>query len=212
MDRQGRINRKVSELISEFEARLRALGFYTEHHPASESEDGLGFLVYQAARNESGVCTSCEDTGTITEWYPAERLPTRDGVYQIKDKARTVFAEFREDKWSGVEPIAWRGVDWRVSDDELARLLNILRDQEHGSKPDAALALIRHRLTCRNNDQTADEYDVEARVYARVILKKNPSGAKEVLHLVEEDITVPVSENVRKRIEHCAEMFGIPED
>ncbi|ANC44118.1 hypothetical protein A6P55_07720 [Pandoraea pnomenusa] len=111
-----------------------------------------------------------------------------------------------------MEPTVWRGVDWRVSDDERARLLSILQDQEHGSKPDAALALIRHQLTSRSNNQTADEFSFEERVYARVILKKNPSGAKEVLHLVEKDISVPVPESVRQRIEHRAEMFDFFEN
>ncbi|CAG9269793.1 hypothetical protein [Paraburkholderia caribensis] len=214
MNRQGRVDNKVKELLDEFEARLRALGFITAHVPAANGKEGL--LSYQEVIREDRSCATSEETGTITEWFDRSRPPNQDGQYQVRRGSDVTFAEFKAGDWEGAKPDAWRGIDWRISNEDSERFLSILSDQKHGSKPDAALALIRHHVTTRANDRQASEvkdgFGITEKVYSGVILKKDPEGARQILHLVDKDVLSEVPEHVRQAVEHRITTFALSQD
>jgi hypothetical protein len=211
MNRQARIDGKVADLFAEFEARLRALGFTTTHQPASDGQDG--FLSYQEARSGDLSCATCEETGEITEWFDKEHVPGRNGEYQVRRGNEVSFEIFKDGAWEGGEPDAWRGIDWRISKQEHNRHLTVLRDQVQGSKPDAALALIRHHICANSNDRVmntlTDEFGIRAKVCCGVILRKDLDGANQIFHLVNDDVLEPVPEDVRQQIEHRIETFDL---
>ncbi|BFG81422.1 hypothetical protein PTKU46_94560 [Paraburkholderia terrae] len=214
MNRQGRVDKKVKELLDEFEARLRALGFDTTHVPGGNGKEGL--LSYQEVVREERSCATCEETATITEWFDRSRPPTQDGQYQVRRGEDVSFAHFSAGAWDGGEPDAWRGIDWRISKIDSERLYSILSDQKHGSKPDAALALIRHHVTTRTNDrltnEVKDEFGIAEKICSGVVLKKDPEGARQVLHLVDKDVLSKVPEQVRQEIEHRIATFALSQD
>lgn len=215
MNRQARIDSKVAKLFAEFEARLRALGFTTMHLPASGGQEG--FLSYQEARSGELSCATCEETGESTEWFGEEHAPGRNGEYQVRRGNEFSFMAFNDGAWEGGAPDAWRGIDWRISGQDRARFLSILSNREHGSKPDAALALIRHYLTARANDRqvndSGDEFGVNEKIYSGVLMKKDSEGAKQVLHLVYKDVVLDVPpESVRQEIERKIATFDLSQD
>ncbi|MGF6971504.1 hypothetical protein OKW43_008599 [Paraburkholderia sp. WC7.3g] len=210
MNRQERIDSKVAELFDEFEARLHALGFTTSHEPARDGE--VGTLIYEEVRRDGRSYATCEDTGAISEWFDKELLPSRQGLYQVRHGEKISFAAFDAGAWEGGAPDAWRGIDWRISKEERNRLYAILRDRKHGSKPDAALALIRHHLCSRSNERATntlrDEFGIKEKVYYGVIMRKDPEGARQIGHLVEADVLSEAPPpDIRDRISHRIETF-----
>lgn len=212
MNRQARIESKVTELIHEFQARLHALGFDTSHEPRKDGEEGL--LLYRELKRGEHSCATCEETGTISEWFGKEHSPGRDGLYQVRREGGTSFAKFNDGSWEGGNPDLWRGIDWRISRQEQDRLFSILREEKQGSKPDAALALIRHHLAERSNDEIlntlTDEFGIKEKIYYKVIQHKDPAGARQVLHLVYDDLLdEKVPDHIRQQIEQETSNFDL---
>lgn len=130
----------------------------------------------------------------------------------MKHREKISLAAFEAGAWEGGTPDAWRGIDWRISKEERDRLYAILRDRKHGSKPDAALALIRHHLCSRSNENATntlrDEFGIKEKVYYGVIMRKDPEGARQIGHLVEADVlSVTPPPAIRDRISHRIETF-----
>lgn len=216
MNRQARIDGKVAELVAEFEARLRALGFKTQHAPASDGTEGV--LLYQEVRTDGRSHATCEDTGAITEWFDNGHAPGRNGEYQVRRGNEISFEIFKNGAWAGGKPDSWRGIDWRISEQKQDGHLAVLQDKVHGSKPDSALALIRHCICANSNDRGANtltgKFRIRAKAYYRVIKQKDSDGAKQTLHLVDPDLieSKPLAKDVLQQIEHAIETFYLPPD
>ncbi|WP_454763067.1 hypothetical protein [Cupriavidus campinensis] len=78
--------------------------------------------------------------------FPGDALPHRDGPYITYRDGQAKYQFFTQGRWEGDSPEQWSGIDWRVTRQEMRRLIAELVDE---AQLDAGLALLRHCYASR---------------------------------------------------------------